>query len=99
MGVVYNNLYHVGPFDKVAPLLQFIFSHRERDGGLACDPVDTGYDRVFISPGVDLTKVIDDANNRTFKLYGDIEIPIYQRVNGNQLVAPYLSKITLAYTF
>jgi hypothetical protein len=48
---------------------------------------------------VDFTKVVDDANNQTLKLYGDIEIPIYQRVNGNQLVSPFLSKLVLAYTF
>ena len=27
-------------------------------------PDNTGYDRVFISPGIDITKVIDEANNR-----------------------------------
>ncbi len=99
IGVTYNNWYHVGPFDKIAPLHQIIVSHRDHDTGLAADPVDSGYDRIFISPGIDNTKVIDDPNNRTFKLYGDIEIPVYQRVNGNQLVAPFLSKIVAAYTF
>jgi hypothetical protein len=98
-GITYNNWYHVGPFDKVAPLLQVIVSHKGPDGGAAGDPSNTGYDRVFISPGIDITKVIDDANNRTFKLYGDIEIPVYQRVTGNQLVAPYLAKIVAGYTF
>ena len=99
IGVVYNNWYNVGPFDKIAPLLQIIVSHRNRDSGAAADPTDSGFDRIFVSPGFDITKVIDDANNRTFKLYGDIEIPLYQRVNGNQLVAPYLAKIVAAYTF
>ena len=98
-GIVYNNWYHVGPFDKVAPLLQLIYSHREHDSGDAADPDNTGYDRVFISPGIDITKVIDDANNRTFKLYGDVEIPIYTRVNGDQQVAPVLFKIVAGYTF
>jgi hypothetical protein len=100
IGVTYNNWYHVGPLDKVAPLLQVIVSHREPDSGAAAaNPVASGYDRIFISPGVDITKVIDDPKNQTFKLYGDIEIPVYQRANGNQLVAPYLSKITAAFTF
>ena len=98
-GVFYNNWYHVGPFDKIAPVLQLIYSHREPDSGAAADPADTGYDRLYISPGIDFTKVADDPNNRTFKLYGDIEIPIYQRMNGNQLVSPFLSKLILAYTF
>ncbi len=99
LGVNYNNWYHVGPFDKIAPLLQIIISHRQPDAGAAANPGDTGYDRIFISPGIDFTKVLDDPNNRTFKLYGDIEIPVYQRANGNQLVAPFLSKIVAAYTF
>jgi hypothetical protein len=98
-GITYNNWYHVGPFDKIAPLLQVIISHRQPDSGDAANPGDTGYDRIFISPGIDFTKVVDDPNNRTFKFYGDVEIPVYQRANGNQMVAPYLFKLVGAYTF
>ena len=43
--------------------------------------------------------MIDDEHNRTFKLYGDVEVPVYQQANGNQLVAPYLFKIVAGYTF
>ncbi|MGA7327236.1 MAG: hypothetical protein WBX25_22805 [Rhodomicrobium sp.] len=99
IGITYNNWYHIGPLDKIAPLLQVIISHREPDSGAAAHPGDTGYDRIFISPGFDITKVLNDEENKTFKLYGDIEIPVYQRVNGNQLVAPYLCKIVGAFTF
>jgi len=99
IGVTYNNWYHVGPLDKIAPLLQVIISHRQPDSGAASNPGDTGYDRIFISPGFDITKVLNDEENKTFKLYGDIEVPVYQRVNGNQLVAPYLCKIVGAFTF
>ena len=99
IGVTYNNWYHVGPFDKIAPILQVIYAHKGRDSGAAADPTDSGFDRVFISPGLDFTKVIDDPNNNTMKLYADIEIPVYQYMNGNQLVQPFLSKIILAYTF
>jgi hypothetical protein len=52
-----------------------------------------------MSPGVDITKVVDDLGNQTLNLYGDTEIPIYQSMNGNQLVSPFLSKLVLAYTF
>jgi hypothetical protein len=99
VGITYNNWYHVGPFDKVAPLLQVITSIRQPDSGAASDPADTGYSRVFISPGIDITKVVDEANNRTFKLYGDVEIPVYTHVNGDQQVAPYIFKIVAGYTF
>src|ERR1700759_3265588 len=49
----------------------------------------------MIAPGLDFTKVIDDANNH----HGDVEIPIYQHTNGNQLVAPTLFKVIESYTF
>ena len=32
-GIVYNNLYHVLGFDKIAPLAQIIVSHRQHDSG------------------------------------------------------------------
>jgi hypothetical protein len=99
-GIVYNNWYHVGPFDKIAPLFQVIVSHRQPDSGdAAANPVASGFDRIFLSPGIDFTKVIDDRNNNTLKLYGDIEIPVWERAKGDQLVAPYLAKVVLAYTF
>jgi hypothetical protein len=98
-GIVYNNWYHVGPFDKVAPLLQMIYSHKGHDGGDSGDPDNTGFDRIYISPGIDFTKVIDDAHNRTFKLYGDVEIPIHTHVTGDQQVAPYVFKLVAGYTF
>jgi hypothetical protein len=98
-GIAYNNWYHVGWLDKVAPVLQIIGSHRQPDGGLAAFPGDTGFDRIFISPGIEFTKVLNDAENKTFKIYGDVEIPIYQRVNGNQIVAPALFKVIGAVTF
>ena len=85
VGINYNNLYHVGPLDKLVPLFQIIGSHREADNGVAAHPTDTGYDRILLSPGVDITKVISDEHNTTFKLYGDVEIPVYQRANGQQL--------------
>jgi hypothetical protein len=41
----------------------------------------------MISPGVEFTYVLDNPNNKAIRVYGDVEIPVYQRVNGNQLVA------------
>ena len=37
-GIIYNNWYHVGPFDKIAPVLQLIYSHRQPDSGAAAAP-------------------------------------------------------------
>ncbi len=105
-GIVYNNWYHVLGLDKVTPLAQVIVSHRDADSGTGADPYNSGFDRVMLSPGVELTKVVDEANNRVVKLYADVEIPVYYRANAaenagteGQLVAPYLIKVVASYNF
>ena len=44
------------------------------------DPDNTGYTRFLVSPGIAVSV-------NTWKLYADVEVPFYQNVNGNQLVA------------
>jgi hypothetical protein len=80
-GILYNNLYNVLGLDKITPLAQIIVSHRANDTGDAADPYNSGFDRLMISPGIEFTKVLDEVNNRVFKLYLDVEIPIYYRTN------------------
>jgi hypothetical protein len=105
-GIVYNNLYHVLGFDKITPLGQVIVSHRNADSGTGADPFNSGFDRVMLSPGIEFTKVVDEANNRVVKLYADVEIPIYYRANAannagteGQLLAPYQIKVVASYNF
>jgi len=105
-GIVYNNLYHVLGFDKITPLGQVIVSHRNHDTGTGADPYNSGFDRVMLSPGIEFTKVVDEANNRVIKVYFDIEVPVYYRANAannagteGQLVAPYLIKLVSSYNF
>jgi hypothetical protein len=81
VGIVYNNLYHVLGFDKITPLGQVIISHRDADSGTGADPFNSGFDRVMLSPGIEFTKVVDEANNRVIKTYFDIEVPVYYRAN------------------
>ena len=81
VGILFNNWYNVLGLDKITPLGQFIISHRANDTGDAADPYNSGFDRVMISPGIEFTKVVDEANNRVVKLYFDVEIPIYYRTN------------------
>jgi hypothetical protein len=106
MGILYNNLYHVLGLDKITPLAQVIVSHRDADSGSGSDPFNSGFDRVMLSPGIELTKVLDEANNRVLKTYFDIEFPVYYRANATnnagtegQLVAPYLIKLVTSYNF
>jgi hypothetical protein len=105
-GVLYNNLYNVLGLDKITPLFQLIASHRDHDRGDAADPFNSGFDRLMISPGVEFTKVLDEANNRVLKFYVDVEIPVYYRTNAannagteGQLIAPYLLKMVTSYNF
>jgi len=105
-GIVYNNWYHVLGLDKITPLAQVIVSHRDHDTGTGADPFNSGFDRVMLSPGVEFTKVVDEANNRVVKVYADIEVPIYYRANAannagtdGQLVAPYLIRAVASYNF
>ncbi len=105
-GIVYNNLYRVLGLDKITPLAQVIVSHRNADSGSGADPFNSGFDRVMLSPGIEFTKVLDEANNRVLKTYIDIEIPVYYRANAannagteGQLVAPYLIKFVTSYNF
>ena len=105
-GIVYNNWYNVLGFDKITPLAQIIISHRDHDTGTGSDPFNSGFDRVMLSPGIEFTKVLDEANNRVLKTYFDIEVPVYYRANAannagteGQLVAPYLIKLVTSYNF
>jgi len=106
IGILYNNLYNVLGFDKITPIGQLIMSHRDHDTGTGADPLNSGFDRVMISPGIEFTKVIDEANKRVLKTYVDVEIPIYYRANAannngtdGQLIAPYLIKVVVSYNF
>ncbi|HTU33414.1 MAG TPA: hypothetical protein VMF66_06385 [Candidatus Acidoferrum sp.] len=105
-GIVYNNWYNVLGFDKITPVGQVIISHRNADSGTGADPFNSGFDRVMLSPGIEFTKVVDEANNRVVKTYFDIELPVYYRANAannagteGQLVAPYLLRLVTSYNF
>jgi len=101
-GITYD-LGKVGPFAKVTPILQVLNSWRLHDTGPEADPLNSGYERVMISPGVDVRLT------PKLRLSGDVAIPIYQHTNAaasvalegtsGQLVAPALFKMQIAYDF
>ena len=86
--------YDLGMFGKVkiAPMAQVIGSHRWSDSGTLSDSPNTGYSRILLAPGIefDVAKV---------SIYGDVGFPVYQYVDGNQLVASELYKINVSYHF
>jgi hypothetical protein len=76
-----------------APLAQVILSGRGSDSGAnSAQPVATGYERVLLSLGLEIV-------TGPFMLYGDVEVPVWQDVRGNQLVAPALFKFIIGYSF
>jgi len=106
VGINYNNWYHVLGFDKITPLAQVIVSHRDSDSGSGSDPLNSGFDRIMLSPGIEFTKVLDEATKKVLKVYVDVEFPVYYRANSannagteGQLVAPYLFKFVTSYNF
>jgi len=60
--------------------LQLNVSHRGRDSGAAAEPDLSGSTSVQLSPGVNV------ALSGATHLYGFVQVPIYQHVNGVQLV-------------
>ena len=77
---------------KIAPIAQVIGSVRGRDNGAAASSDNSGYQRILLAPGM-------EVNLHPFKIYADVEIPVYQNLRGNQLVAPALFKVNLSYMF
>jgi hypothetical protein len=90
-GVVYDG-WTFSKDVKLSPIAQLIGSSRIRDRGPQADPDNSGYDRLLASPGLELAV-------KDWRLYGDVELPVYQRVNGYQLVAPALFKLVLSRNF
>jgi len=81
------------PQQSFKPSLQIKASERTRDSGWAsASPVASGYERILIAPGVEI-------DLHPVMIYADIEIPVFAHVNGNQLVAPALFKVSAGYMF
>ena len=77
---------------KIAPILQFIASYRWQDSGPEHNPDGSGYDRLLISPGV-------RVNFDKVRVNANVALPVYQHVNGNQLISPALFKLAVSYSF
>ncbi len=91
VGLYYNG-WSVGRA-KVRPIFQVINSYRTSDSGPnAMQPVASGYERILLSPGVeiDLHPVMINAS---------VAFPVFQQVTGNQLVAPALVKVAVSFKF
>jgi hypothetical protein len=78
-------------YSKFVPFLQVIASFRSADNGPNADVDNTGYQRLYLSPGLEINV------SRMVNIYGDFRIPLLTKVSGYQLVAPSLLNITVSY--
>lgn len=88
LGIHYDDL-----SSTVIPMASLVASVRGGDSGLQADPDNTGYSRIFFSPGAEVILGRE--------LHFDVEfgIPLYTNVRGYQLISPYLINTTLSYQF
>jgi hypothetical protein len=77
---------------RISPLAQVIISERTGDYGAAASADNSGYTRLLLSPGIEF-------HFHPVKVYADVELPVFQHVTGNQVVAPALFKLNVSYMF
>lgn len=79
--------------EKLGALLQLNMVVRRRDSGNEAEPEDSGSRQAFLSPGLSY------AVAENVQIYGFYQQPIYQNVNGVQLVARRAFMVGLAGRF
>ncbi len=67
--------------ESIALMLQVNALFRSRDSGLQAEPADSGGRAWYLSPGFSYSV------NRDLQVYGFLQLPLYQYVNGVQLTA------------
>jgi len=88
---IYYDGWDVGDV-RISPVAEILGSDRLHDRGINADPANSGYKRVLLAPGLE----VDAAG---FRIYGDVAVPVYQQVKGNQLTAGELFKLNISHTF
>jgi hypothetical protein len=67
--------------DRLALMLQLNTLYRGRDAGPLAEPADSGGSSIHLSPGLSY------ALSRDWQVYGFLQLPLYQYVNGVQITA------------
>lgn len=79
--------------EKIVPELQLNVRTVRRDSGDNADVENSGGTLAYLSPGVTV------AVSQRIKLYGFVQVPIYQRVTGYQLTPRYTASLGARYVF
>ena len=89
---IYYNGWSIGRA-KIRPIGQIINSYRTSDSGPnAASPVASGYERILLSPGLEI-------DLQPFMLNASVAFPVYQYMTGDQLVSHVLIKLDMSYKF
>ena len=75
------------------PQFQLNFRAADRDSGAIADTGDTGGTLLYASPGIDV------PINFHLSLYGFVQVPVYQNLNGVQLAPRYTTSVGVHYLF
>ena len=67
--------------ERLSLMLQLNLLHRARDAGNQAEPADSGGSSIHLSPGLSY------ALSREWQVYGFLQLPLYQYVNGVQVTA------------
>jgi hypothetical protein len=79
--------------ERVGLMLQLNFLQRGKDKGAQAEPEDSGGTFAFVSPGASWNL------GKDLQVYGFVQVPIYQKVNGVQLTADYAVVVGLSTRF
>lgn len=75
----------------LTPIMQLLAAIRGRDAGPMADPGSTGYRRLLAAPALEFDWLRTRIDLR-------VSTPLYQHVNGNQLVAPWQASLSVAWS-
>lgn len=84
-GLVFN------PAATLSPIVQFNLLSKGRDHGENAEPADSGGDYLWLSPGFSMQL------NHNVRVYGFLQYPLYQRVNGTQLTSDWTASIGISW--
>ena len=79
--------------DTLVPQIQFNGRVSAKDSGANASPDDSGGTTVYFSPGVTFTVT------EKMKVYGFIQVPVYQNLNGYQLAPKYTVSVGTHFEF
>jgi hypothetical protein len=80
-------------FDAVVPQLQLNAKFLSRDSGANATPDDSGGTTLYLSPGF-----VAPISEKV-KVFGFLQVPVYQNLNGYQLAPKYILSVGTRFEF